>query len=79
MAAFYQKLFEANPFLRESAGDAGFFDGAERIDGFPVRVRVFEDGQATAETLFKKAESRRIDPAQFELPAGYQKTTLGGE
>jgi hypothetical protein len=79
MAAFYQKLFDANPFLRQAAGDAGLFDGADQVDGFPVLVRTFEDGKPTQEMRFQKAESRRIDAARFEVPAGYEKTTLANE
>lgn len=46
------------------------------IDGFPVLIREFDDGTATAETLFRSVERRDLEGSLFEPPAGYKEEKL---
>jgi hypothetical protein len=43
----------------------------EKLKGFPILVRTFEDGKATQETLFKSIETQKVDPSLYEVPAGF--------
>lgn len=52
------------------------FQDLARVDGFPVVVRLFEDGQVARETVITGIEESAVDPASFEVPAGYERQEM---
>lgn len=52
------------------------FQDMSRLDGFPVVVRLFEDGEVARETVITRIEETAVDPASFEPPAGYQRQEM---
>lgn len=73
---------EVQALLRDSAaallagesGDPGLAALASfgDLEGVPLRVRVFEQGEPTSETRVTGIESRPLDAADFEIPEGYR-------
>lgn len=54
----------ANPFTTE-------WDGVNAVDGYPVRVRIFDEGTPVSENLLQSSRSAAVAADQFEIPAGY--------
>ncbi|MEM8933902.1 MAG: DUF4412 domain-containing protein [Acidobacteriota bacterium] len=74
--------FEAmGGFFRELTGmglpSAGFEDLFPDVDGFPVVGRSFgDDGELESEWQLRSSQRRRLDPADFEPPAGYKRRSM---
>lgn len=71
-----REVFQKGPF-------AGMietpFNAMDEIDGMPVRIRAFRDGQVVSETTLKSITSRDLDNAMFSVPEGYKVTNLTDE
>ena len=52
------------------------FDVFDRIDGFPLLIRRYEDGKVASETAFKKVIKTQANAKLFEVPASYKRTEL---
>jgi len=79
LAGFFDQTLESSPLLREQMNQSVAMLGEiEKLKGFPILVRTFEDGKATQETLFKSIEPQKVDPSLYEVPAGFtQKQGFG--
>jgi len=78
MADFLTAIMEASPALASAVGsEGGLFRGMDRIDGYPVLIRHYEDGKVKEETRFKSAEEKAVEASRYEVPAGYTKQSLG--
>ena len=55
-----------------------FFEAMDRIGGFPVRGKIFEDGELDEEFSLESVTERDIDPDAFIPPPGYRLRTMGG-
>lgn len=75
LSRFFQDVMAATPMFRQAAANGGF-EGMDRVDGFPILMREFEDGKPVSEILFRSVEKRKLDPATFEVPAGYTAKSL---
>ena len=53
------------------------FDAFDNIAGFPVVTRSFSGGHPENETSLREVRNETIDPAEFEVPAGYRRQTMG--
>ena len=53
------------------------FDAFDNIAGFPVVTRSFSGGRPENETSLREVRNETIDPAEFEVPAGYRRQTMG--
>ncbi len=53
------------------------FDAFDNIDGFPVITRSFSAGRPESETSLREVRNETIDPAEFEVPVGYKRQTMG--
>ncbi len=53
--------------------------GVQALDGYPILIRMFDNGQPVAEEVLKSAREAAVPAAQFEVPAGYQEQKAGGE
>ena len=61
------------PSLRELAPYAAF----DRVEGLPARpCQAFDEDGKTRETVVTKIEPANVDPALFELPAGYARSWI---
>jgi hypothetical protein len=49
----------------------------DRVDGFPVRIRQFEDGMLASESTLEAVDGKKVDAATFEVPAGYEQKEFG--
>lgn len=61
----------ASPFTTE-------WEGVSSIDGFPVIVRVFEEGTPMSENRLKGSRSAAIPADRFEIPSGYTLQKMEG-
>lgn len=79
LAGFFDQTLESSPLLRDQMNQSVAVLGEiEKLKGFPILVRTFEDGKATQETLFKSMETQKVDPSLYEVPAGFtQKQGFG--
>lgn len=80
MAGFFQQMLDALPRFGAS-GNRGFDDNMfafmDRMNGFPVVTREFSSqGELTDESVLRSVESRSLDPAEFEPPAGYKRQSI---
>ncbi len=55
------------------------FNSMKEIDGMPVRVRGYKEGQVVSESTLKSITSRDLDDAMFSVPEGYEVTNLTDE
>jgi len=83
MAAFASELMSAFSSmsglgnLMPQGGIQGIFTQFEKLDGFPVVVREFDElGELESEATLRSAERRTLDPADFEPPAGYKRQEM---
>lgn len=77
---FFEDLATSNPLLGDAlAAEGGFLQGLDRIDGFPLRIVDFEEGEPSSETLMKSVSRESIDAAIFEVPAGYRQKSFDDE
>ena len=53
------------------------FDAFDNIDGFPVVTRTFSGGRPENETSLLEVRNETIDAAEFEVPEGYRRQTMG--
>ncbi len=71
ISGFMSTLREAvqqGPF--SSMANTPFYD-MDQIDGFPVRVRKFDNGRMTSESTLKSVTRKQLDDAIFSVPEGY--------
>ncbi|HEU4530162.1 MAG TPA: hypothetical protein VFR59_03220 [Steroidobacteraceae bacterium] len=61
----------ASPFTTE-------WEGVNSIDGFPVVVRVFEEGTPMSENRLKSSRSLAVPADRFEVPTGYTLQKMEG-
>lgn len=76
MAQFFEALGSA---LTNAVGQGGGeFNWTEawKYEGFPILTREFDDGEVKSEVLVESIAKERIDSAQFEIPAGYQRKKM---
>ena len=77
MAKFGEELLSA------ASGSVPFklpetpFVEIDKMNGFPVSTRSFDNGRLTNETTLRSSRRQAIDPAAFEPPSGYRKQTMG--
>lgn len=77
MAKFSEELLSAVsssvPFkLPESP-----FAEIDKMNGFPVSTKSFENGRLSEETTLRSSRRQAIDPAAFEPPSRYKRQTMG--
>ena len=53
-------------------GPMPWWNGIERLDGFPVLIRTSSDGVTIRETTLTVVREQQLDPALFTVPADYQ-------
>ena len=70
--------------FQDMAGGSGFLGSDDhfantfnKINGFPVVTRDFEDGELDSETVLESVTERDLDPDAFEPPKGYRLRTMG--
>jgi len=51
--------------------------GVRALDGYPILIRMFDNGQPVAEEVLKSARETAVPASQFEVPAGYQEQKAG--
>jgi hypothetical protein len=78
MSRFLQELVASMPMLQSMQADQGL-EGLDRVEGYPVLMREFENGKAVSEVLFRSVEKRALPAATFEVPAGYAARRLDAE
>jgi hypothetical protein len=44
----------------------------DAVEGFPVRVRSFDNGEASSETTLKSVTSKDLEASVFATPEGYK-------
>jgi hypothetical protein len=77
LATFQDSMLQGAPFSPEvGSGDA--FKILDQLDGVPIRTRSFARGAPTREMRVVKIVKKPIDPASFELPAGYHEKGVPG-
>ncbi|MEM7394611.1 MAG: DUF4412 domain-containing protein, partial [Verrucomicrobiota bacterium] len=72
LAAFQQRLARSLPG-KQSLADG--LDALAFIDGFPLKIRRYTDGEARHETRLSRARSGPATAALFEPPKGYARWT----
>ena len=77
MAQFFQKLMESVPAMAQQ-NSTDMFSGLEQVEGFPVLVESFADGELESQTIFGKPQRQDLDAATFEPPSGYREQTMQG-
>ena len=77
LSAFLDILHAASPATRNLSHESDLVNELDRVDGFPVRIRQFKDGMLAAESTLDSVDSEKIDPAAFEVPAGFTKQLFG--
>lgn len=50
--------------------------GVRALDGYPVLIRMFENGQPASEEVLKSARVAAVPATQFEVPAGYRREKI---
>lgn len=73
---FLATLHAAAPATRD-LGDGGLIGEMDRVDGFPVRIRQFEDGVLASESTLESLHTESVAASTFEVPAGYSKRAFG--
>lgn len=48
----------------------------EDIDGLPILIRMFQDGELSSETRVKHVQSADVDPGLFQVPSGYKRQDI---
>ena len=70
MAAFLGELVQSLPMMAED-GSPDMFPGLDKIEGFPVVIQEYDDGELVSETFFRNPHREKLDAKEFEPPAGY--------
>jgi len=78
LVAFQEEMTRGIGISSESADGEQALALYEQLDGVPVRVRTFKGGAPRTEMRILKIEKKALDPALFEVPAGYTKRTMPG-
>jgi len=79
MMGLMEELYEAmNDSGVKDALFTNEWEGVKAIDGYPVLIRTFENGQPASEDLLKSARSAAVPASQFEVPAGYKQEKMEG-
>lgn len=68
MARFQREMFAS---MKGAGSQRGGFSEFEKIDGFPILTRDYENSKVRSETLFKSAKEKKMDAAIFDPPKGY--------
>ena len=84
MGSFFKEMMEA--FSSMGGGDkqtkkmgGAFFAVLEELDGFPVVTKSFnDDGSLDTESELRSSKRMKLDPADFEPPAGYKRQQMFG-
>jgi hypothetical protein len=80
MATFFQELWKSMPQMPGGADPLGGENPFEQMNfknGYPVETTGFAtDGSVKEESKLMKTRRQRIDPAAFEPPSGYKRTTM---
>lgn len=77
MAQFFAETWKSVPALQDMNPSEYLAGELERIQGFPLLGREFEDGKVTQETRIGDFRRERVPAAAFEIPAGYARRTMG--
>lgn len=80
MAAFFEQMMDGLGAASGPFGN-GFdnpFASMREINGFPVVSRELDDGSLESESTLRSARRQRLDPADFEPPAGYKRQQMLG-
>jgi hypothetical protein len=77
LTAFLAVLHEASPATRNLSRPGDLVSEMDRVDGFPVRIRQFEDGMLASESTLEAVDGKKVDAATFEVPAGYEQKEFG--
>lgn len=80
MAEFMSDMLSALPMGGPHGGFGhSVFAQMKEFDGFPVVTRNFgDDGALDTDSILRSAQSRTLDPAEFEPPAGYKRRAMLG-
>jgi hypothetical protein len=77
MRSLLQDLTEA---LAQAGGDVEDLALMDRVQGFPVRIRRYDDSQALqSEVVLKTWREEAFPAATFEVPADYTRRDLKSE
>lgn len=74
---FLATLHAASPATRDISRGGDLVGDMDRVDGFPVRIRHFEDGVLASESTLESLDKRKLESTLFEVPAGYTKREFG--
>lgn len=77
LTAFLETLHAASPATRNLSNNGELIRELDRVDGFPVRIRQFEDGMLASESTVESIDTKPIAATAFEVPAGYSKQAFG--
>jgi hypothetical protein len=69
MAKFVSKMTEAMPMANGGGLNPG--ELMDQLGGFPVHTVQYENGQIVGENSLESVTEEDVDPAMFEVPAGY--------
>ena len=85
LAEFTETMGEGGLFMPGWPFGEGHFDAMQELDAFPVVTREFDlprwledEGVREIEATLLRSERRRLDPAEFEPPAGYKRRSMFG-
>jgi hypothetical protein len=73
---FLSTLHAASPATRDLGG-GDLISEMDRVDGFPVRIRHFEDGMLASESTLESLDTKSVAASTFEVPAGYKQRAFG--
>lgn len=73
LGAFYQRLLDSLSQWAQEASPVDDLDLMQRLEGFPVQVRRFEDGKVRMESTFKEIRSLSVDSNFFEVDPSFRK------
>ena len=82
MAAFFENMLSSFSSMSGASRFGGNMKAnpmthLNEIDGFPVIVHSFDDdGKLENESQLRSSERRKLDPADFEPPAGYKRQEM---
>lgn len=71
LARFFEPLGAGAP------ASAALLSAGEQMEGFPVRMLIYEDGRPLREERVVRVERRSLDASHFTLPPGLQKAHWG--
>lgn len=81
MAGFFEEVIAGFAAAGVPMADAfdNPFEHMKKVGGFPVLTReLADDGSVESEAILRSSRRQRIDPADFEPPAGYARRSMFG-